>query len=109
MPTTSNVHTERVFENELCAQLEANGWSVKTHPKQASSYSKEYAILAEDLLAFVQETQPTEWAKFKKWHNGQSDAVFVKRVAKQLDSRMNRTARCVTPSLLSGQHRSNRN
>ena len=86
MPTTSNVHTERVFENELCAQLEANGWSVKTHPKQATSYSKEYAILAEDLLVFVQETQPTEWAKFKKWHNGQSEAVFVKRVAKQLDT-----------------------
>ncbi|VTU42360.1 MULTISPECIES: type I restriction endonuclease subunit R [unclassified Variovorax] len=86
MPTTSNIHTERVFENELCTQLEAHGWSVKTHPKQASSYSKEYAILAEDLLAFVQDTQPTEWAKFKKWHNGQSDAVFVKRVAKQLDT-----------------------
>lgn len=86
MPTTSNVHTERVFENELCAQLEAHGWSVKTHPKQATSYSKEYAILAEDLLAFVQETQPTEWAKFKKWHNGQSEQVFIKRVAKQLDA-----------------------
>jgi type I restriction enzyme, R subunit len=86
MPTTSNVHTERVFENELCAQLEAHGWSVKTHPKQAASYSKEYAILAEDLLAFVQDTQPREWAKFKKWHNGQSEQVFVKRVAKQLDT-----------------------
>lgn len=86
MPTTSNVHTERVFENELSAQLEANGWSVKTHPKQAASYSKEYAILVEDLMAFVQETQPAEWAKFKKWHNGQSEQVFVKRVAKQLDT-----------------------
>jgi type I restriction enzyme R subunit len=85
VPTTANVHTERVFENELCAQLEAHGWSVKTHPKQASTYSKEYAILAEDLLAFVQGTQPTEWAKFKKWHNGQSEQVFIKRVAKQLD------------------------
>lgn len=86
MPTTSNVHTERVFENELCARLEAQGWSVKTHPKQASSYSKENAILVEELLAFVQETQPTEWAKFKKWHNGQSEQVFVRRVAKQLDT-----------------------
>lgn len=86
MPTTSNVHTERVFENELCAQMEAQGWSVKTHPKQATSYSKECAILVEDLLAFVQETQPAEWAKFKKWHNGQSEQVFVKRLAKQLDT-----------------------
>src|SRR5207253_1757747 len=75
-----------VFEDELCAQLAAQGWLVKTHPKQATSYSKEYAILAEDLLAFVQETQPTEWAKFKKWHNGESEQVFIKRVAKQLDT-----------------------
>jgi type I restriction enzyme, R subunit len=86
VPTTANVHTERVFEDELCDQLAAQGWSVKTHSKQATSYSKEYAILAEDLLAFVQDTQPTEWAKFKKWHNGQSEQVFVKRVAKQLDN-----------------------
>jgi len=86
MATSNNLHTERVFENELCAKLETQGWSVKTHPKQASSYSKEYALLVEDLLAFVQETQPNEWAKFKRWHNGQSEQVFVKRVAKQLDT-----------------------
>ena len=41
MPTTSNVHTERVFEDELCAQLTANGWSVKTHLQAAASYSRE--------------------------------------------------------------------
>lgn len=86
MVTTSNVHTERVFEDELCAQLEASGWSIKTHPKSAPSYNRELAIFGDDLLAFVQETQPAEWAKFKRWHNGQSEAVFLKRVAKQLDT-----------------------
>ncbi|UUZ77390.1 hypothetical protein LP414_09285 [Polaromonas sp. P1(28)-13] len=86
MATTSNVHTEHVFEDELCAQLEASGWSVKTHPKNAPSYNRELAIYAADLLAFVQETQPAEWAKFKRWHNGQSEAMFLKRVAKQLDT-----------------------
>ncbi len=86
MPTTSNVHTERVFEDELCAQLEASGWSVKTHLKNSTSYNRELAVYAADLLAFVQETQATEWAKFKRWHNGKSEEVFVKRVAKQLDT-----------------------
>ena len=33
----------------------------------------------------MQQTQPAEWAKFKKWHNGQSETMFVKRVAEQLD------------------------
>ncbi len=86
MPTTTNVHTERVFEDELCASLESNGWAVKTHLKDATSYNRELAIFPADLLAFVQETQPTEWAKFKRWHNGQSEAIFVKRVSKQLDT-----------------------
>ena len=86
MPTTSNVHTERVFEDELCAELEASGWSVKTQPKNAPSYNRELALYGADLVAFVQDTQPTEWAKFKRWHNGQSEAMFLKRVAKQLDT-----------------------
>jgi len=87
MPTTTtNVHTERVFEDELCAKLEESGWTIKTHPKNAPTYSRELALYAADLLAFVQETQPTEWAKFKRWHNGQSEQIFIKRVAKQLDT-----------------------
>ena len=82
---TASVHTEKVFEDELCAQLEANGWKVRTHLKDATTYSRELAIYPDDLLAFVQETQPAEWTKFKAWHNGQSEAMFVKRVAEQLD------------------------
>jgi type I restriction enzyme R subunit len=86
MPTINNVHTERVFEDEVCAKLEASGWTIKTHLKNATSYDRGLALLPEDMMAFVQETQPAEWAKFKKWHNGQSEQVFLKRVAKQLDT-----------------------
>jgi type I restriction enzyme R subunit len=86
MAKLSNVHTERVFEDELCDHLAKHGWSVRTHLKDATSYSRPLALFAEDLLAFVQETQPSEWAKFKKWHNGQSEEMFLKRVAKQLDT-----------------------
>jgi len=86
MAKLSNVHTERVFEDELCDHLAKHGWSVRTHLKDATSYSRPLALFAEDLLAFVQDTQPTEWAKFKKWHNGQSEDMFLKRVAKQLDT-----------------------
>jgi type I restriction enzyme, R subunit len=86
MPTITNVHTERVFEDEVCEKLEASGWVIKTHLKDAKSYDRGLALLPEDLIAFVQETQPAEWAKFKKWHNGQSEQVFLKRVAKQLDT-----------------------
>ena len=48
MPTTSNIHTEHVFENELCAQLAAHGWRVVTHLQDGgtkATYSRELAIL----------------------------------------------------------------
>ena len=86
MPQTAAIHTERVFEDELCARMAGNGWTVRKHLGDATSYSRELALFPEDLLAFVQETQPAEWAKFKKWHNGSSEQVFAKRVAKQLDT-----------------------
>jgi type I restriction enzyme R subunit len=85
MATLSSVHTEKIFEDELCEHLATNGWSVRTHLKDATAYSRELAIFPDDLLAFVQETQPAEWTKFKRWHNGQSETMFVKRVAEQLD------------------------
>ena len=85
MPKLSNVHTERVFENELCEHLSTNGWSVRTHLKDATAYSRELALFPDDLLAFVQVTQPKEWEKFKKWHNGESEKMFLKRVAEQLN------------------------
>lgn len=85
MPQLSNVHTERVFENELCDHLAKNGWTVRTHLQNATGYSRELALYPDDLLVFVKDTQADEWAKFKAWHNGRSDEVFVKRVAEQLD------------------------
>ncbi|MFO1412419.1 MAG: type I restriction endonuclease [Burkholderiales bacterium] len=85
MPKLSNVHTEHVFENELTGHLAKSGWAVRTHLKDAASYNRELALFPDDILAFVQETQPAEWAKFKKWHNGDSEKMLVKRVAEQLD------------------------
>lgn len=85
MVNLSNVHTEKVFEDELCAHLAANDWYVRTHLQDAKSYDRALAIYPDDLIGFVQMTQPLEWAKFKRWHNGESEKIFVKRVAEQLD------------------------
>ncbi|MGZ5857225.1 MAG: type I restriction endonuclease, partial [Burkholderiaceae bacterium] len=84
-PNLSNVHTEKVFEDELCTHLAANGWSVRTHLQDAKGYDRALALFPDDLLGFVKDTQKGEWAKFKRWHNGDSEKIFVKRVAEQLD------------------------
>ena len=85
MPTLTNVHSEKVFEDELCAHLAAHGWSVYTHRQNATTYDRGLALFPDDLLAFVQATQALEWAKFRRWHNGECEAMFLKRVAEQLD------------------------
>lgn len=85
MAKLSSVHTERVFEDELCEHLAEHGWAVRTHLKDATAYSRELALYPDDLLAFVQATQPAEWTKFRKWHNGASESTFAKRVAEQLN------------------------
>jgi type I restriction enzyme R subunit len=85
MVQLSNVHTEKIFEDELCAHLAANDWYVRTHLQDAKNYDRALAIFPDDLLGFVQKTQPSEWAKYKRWHNGESEKIFVKRVAEQLD------------------------
>ena len=85
MTTLSSVHTEKIFEDELCEHMKTNGWSVRTHLKNAKDYDRSCALFPGDLLGFVQETQPEEWAKFKRWHNGESEKIFVKRVAEQLN------------------------
>lgn len=85
MAKLTNVHTERIFEDELTTHLSTHGWSVRTHLKDATGYSRGLALFADDLVGFIKETQKHEWDKFRKWHNGDSEAMLAKRVAEQLD------------------------
>ncbi len=81
MTDLHQVHKENVFEKELVEYLGTHGWKEGSDTK----YDKELALYPEDLLDFVKETQPTEWAKFVRWHNSHSESMFLKRVAEQLD------------------------
>lgn len=81
------IHTESVFEDELCTQLQAAGWTVRTHLKDATGYSRDLAVYPDDLFAFIKDTQPKEWAKVVKRHNGASESIFLKRLAQALDTK----------------------
>ena len=56
MPKSAAIHTEEVFEDELCAQLATGEWTVKTHLVGTKSYDRGLAIYPDDLLDFVKET-----------------------------------------------------
>ena len=79
----SNIHKELHFEKEICAQLKAQGW---LHSEGDAGYDAEKALFPEDLLWWVQETQPQAWAKIKAMHNGQSEKKLLERVVKVLQA-----------------------
>ncbi len=68
--------SEYAFETEIVEHLTANGWE-QGDPK---NYRAELALDPVPLLAFIQETQPDQWAKFADWHNGEAEEVFLKKV-----------------------------
>ncbi|MCE2681280.1 MAG: type I restriction endonuclease subunit R, partial [Burkholderiales bacterium] len=79
----SNIHKELHFENEICEYLKAHGW---LHSPDDSGYDAERALFPEDLLWWVQETQPQAWTKIKAMHNGQSHKKLLDRVVKVLEA-----------------------
>ena len=56
----SDQTNERTFQDEIIEHLLGNGWVLGSSAK----YNRELAIYEEDLLDFVQETQPEQWEKF---------------------------------------------
>ena len=57
------VEHEKAFEDEICAHLAANGW---LYSPTGAGYDKTRALFPEDVFAWLEETQPDEWAKIVK-------------------------------------------
>lgn len=72
-------HRESVFETELVAHLTANGW-LEGDP---AKYDRALALYPEDLLGWLQDTQPKELAKLK----GDAATEVLKRAAEEMDKR----------------------
>ncbi|MEJ5914497.1 type I restriction endonuclease subunit R [Pseudokineococcus sp. 1T1Z-3] len=53
-------HTEKSFEDELCAHLAAHGW---WYSETSQGYDKERALFPEDVFGWLQDTQPAQVAK----------------------------------------------
>lgn len=61
--TRVSVEHERAFEDEICAHLAANGW---LYSPNGDGYDKARALFPEDVWAWLEQTQPEEWAKVAK-------------------------------------------
>ncbi len=72
--------SEKAFQNDILQALLANGWK----RGKSAAYDRERALYAEDVLGFVQESQPEQWAKFVKLNPKDPNIAFLNAVEKQL-------------------------
>ena len=83
-------YTEKPFESELCAHLAAHGWLYSaTDHEPGAEYDRERAIIPGDVLGWLQDTQPEEFAKSTKAGTSQEPGAtkaLLDRLCKVLDT-----------------------
>lgn len=82
---TMSLHREVNFESEICKSLGANGWLYDE--LDAVKYDRARALFSEDVLAWVQETQPKAWEAMKKNHGASAGETLLGRLRDSLDQR----------------------
>ena len=78
---SDTAHQEKHFEDYVVARLAAQGWKVGDTTK----YDTECALYTEDLVAWLEATQPDKWAKLKKDNAERAAEVLLSRLTKALE------------------------
>jgi type I restriction enzyme R subunit len=69
-----SLHREIAFEDGICDHLAAHGWLYE--PSAADQYDRGHALISDDFIAWVQETQPQAWEALTGAH-GPANAIMV--------------------------------
>ena len=77
------VHTEEAFEAAIEVHLLARGYL----KGDRHDFDLTLALDRAQALAFVQDSQPREWAKLAAVHGAQVESRFLGRLARELDAR----------------------
>lgn len=88
MSGIAGAHLESVLENEIAEHLAANGW---LYSPTGAGYDRELALFPEDVLEWLAESQPIEFAKVVRPDDteAQREAAsrsILTRLAKSLDN-----------------------
>lgn len=74
-------HQEKHFEAYVVAKLKTQGWQVG----DTLSYDTERALYPDDLIAWLEVTQPEKWDKLQKDNQARARDVLMDRLAKVLE------------------------
>lgn len=77
----SSVHSEASFETVCEEYLLANGYI-----KVGSKYDTQKGIFPEEVIGFIQATQPTEWNKLEALHGVKTSEQILTDLCKWMDS-----------------------
>ena len=80
-----SLHKEIGFETEICQYLKASGWHYAE--ADATKYDRARALFPADILAWVQDAQPSAWDSLTKNHGAQATETLLARLREQLDQR----------------------
>lgn len=80
-----SVHNEAAFESNIEAYLTGHGW----HRIEPASYDRPLGLFPDEVVAYVQESQPKAWEQLVARHGGEGMArqKFLKVVADAIDHR----------------------
>ncbi len=78
---SDTAHQEKHFEAYVVSKLKDQGWKVGDTLK----YDTERALYADDLIAWLDATQPEKWTKLQKDNGERSRDVLMDRLAKALE------------------------
>jgi type I restriction enzyme, R subunit len=78
-----SLHTERPLEDMICATLSGRGWLYE--PGAATRHDRARGLFTEDLVAWVQDTQPEAWETLAKTHGAAAEAALADRLCAALD------------------------
>ncbi len=78
-----SLHKEINFESEVCGNLACNGWLYSDG--DATKYDRVRVLFPDDVLDWVQETQPDAWDAIVKNHGSQAADTLLKRLSDCLD------------------------
>jgi len=73
---------EVVFQNDILDQMQSHGWLLG----ESNKYNKELALYPEDLINFVQTTQPEQWKKQLGIHPKNPEEALLKTVVRDLSA-----------------------
>ncbi|MFM5035410.1 type I restriction endonuclease subunit R [Aeromonas media] len=73
---------EKAFQDHIIGELIAQGWLVG----ESAHYDRERALYPEDLIAFVQESQPEGWQKYCKTYGEEPERHLLNATVRALES-----------------------